>query len=95
MNLDLKKIYYYIIALVSAFILLWGVIDFASASVSFITGKHASLPPVPDKSYEPALDQYYQQRAAEDRLFDSLSRIIVSGMIFAYARYTINKLERS
>jgi len=95
LGLDLKKIYYYIIALASALILFWGVIDLASASIGLATGKFFAAPSLPDKSSDSGLDEYYQRKAAEDRLIDSLSRIIVSGIVFAYVRSKIERLERS
>ena len=85
MNLDYKKIYYYIIALITFFVLLWGAIDLLSAAAGMITDKGAELGP----------EKYYQLKIAQDRIFDSLARILVSGIVFFYARFKLFKLERS
>jgi hypothetical protein len=95
MNLDLKKVYYYVIALIAFFVLLWGTIDFVSASAGMITGKYVKVPPSVEKNAEPGLEEYYQQRVAQDRLFDSLARIMVSGVVFAYSKFKLAKSERS
>ena len=85
MNLDYKKIYYYIIALITFFVLLWGTIDLLSASAGMIA----------DKNPAPGPEEYYQLKITQDRIFDSLARMLVSGVVFAYARFKIYKLERS
>jgi hypothetical protein len=95
MNFDFKKAYYYIIALITFFVLLWGVIDFASATTSLITGKYLPPPQLGEKSGTPGLEDYYQQRMAQDRMFDSLARILVAGAIFGYAQLRLRKLEKS
>jgi len=95
MNFDLKKIYYYVIALVTFFVLLWGAIDFVSASASLVSGKYVKMPPSVEKNPEPGVEEYYQLRVTQDRLFDSLARVLVSGVIFAYAKFKIAGLERS
>lgn len=91
MILDLKKIYYYAIALLAFFILIWGMIDFVSAKITVASGLTIS----PDKSSETQLEEFYQKKVSQDRMADSLARVLVSGIIFAYARFTIVKLERS
>lgn len=85
MNIDLKKVYYYVIALITFFVMLWGVIDLASALGSSFTGKYL---PVPQemRAEEPNLEEYYQKRVTQDRIFDSLARAIIAGGIFIYAR---------
>jgi len=95
MSLDLKKLYYYVIALITFFVLLWGVIDFVSAATNLTTSKYLPAAPAIEKGAEPGLEDYYQKRVTQDRLFDSLARIVVSGGIFLYAKYQINKLEKS
>lgn len=91
MEFDFKKAYYYIICLITFFVLMWGLVDFASTSVNLVSGRMLTAPQGMDK--EPNLDEYYQRRVTEDRLCDSLARILVSGLIFAYAKFRINKLE--
>ena len=94
MKLDLKKIYYYLIALVAALILLLGTIDLVSASVSMAAANINKPPQVSDKNVgEPGVEDYYQGRVAQDRILDSLSRMLVSGAVFLYARKKINGLE--
>ncbi len=94
MSLDLKKLYYYIIALIAFFILLWGIIDFVSASANLIASRYLA-PQLTGKMTEPGMEEYYQQRVSQDRIFDSLARIVVSGGIFIYAKAKLSKLERS
>jgi hypothetical protein len=94
MSLDLKKIYYYVIALITFFVLLWGVIDFVSVASSLTDSRYLPTGPAIDKNAEPGPEDYYQKRVAQDRLFDSLTRIIVSGGIFLYAKIQANKMEK-
>ena len=93
MEFDFKKAYYYIICLITFFVLMWGLVDFASTSIHLVSGRMLTTPQGMDK--EPNLDEYYQRRVTEDRLYDSLARILVSGLIFAYAKFRINQLERA
>lgn len=107
-SLNLQKLYYYVICLIAAFILIWGAIDTLSASVSFM----AYMSPGGDQSSinspasavegssafatsekETLFDDYYRKRIAGERLTDSLSRLIISGFIFGYARMKVKKLE--
>lgn len=78
MNLDINKLYYYCICLIAAFVLLWGAIDFVSAGVSYIV----PAAPSPDQSNE----EFYQKRVAQDRIFDAIARIVISGAVFVYCR---------
>jgi hypothetical protein len=93
MEFDFKKAYYYIICLITFFVLMWGLVDFASTSVNLVSGRMFTAPQGMDK--EPNLDEYYQRRVTEDRMYDSLARILVSGLIFAYAKFRVNQLERA
>lgn len=99
--MDLKKAYYYIICLASLFILMWGLVDLASVSVGLISARVPSVsleqtaPAAPGKEGEPFLDIYYQRKMLYDRLSDSLARVIISGLIFAYSRIQVNRLEKS
>ena len=86
--MDLKKTYYYIICLASLLALLWGVVDLAGAGVGLVTTRGTT--PV-DNTSEQALDIYYQRRVMDDRLVDSLARILVSGLVFAYSRSKVEK----
>ncbi len=101
-NLDLKRVYYYVICLMAFFVLMWGVVDLASSSIGLINIKTAtaslSAPseeaPLPSEKGEQFFDAYYQSKMLYDRLWDSLARIVIAGAIFAYCRYTVNKLEK-
>jgi hypothetical protein len=100
-----KKVYYYVICAIAFFVLMWGVIDFTSASLSLLISNPAPSPAVssteeglsgeafvpPPK--EQSVEEYYQRRMLMDRFGDSLARMIISGLIFAYARWTVVKLE--
>ncbi|MEA3493308.1 MAG: hypothetical protein U9R38_02855 [Candidatus Margulisiibacteriota bacterium] len=99
--LDMKKAYYYVICVIAFFILMWGVVDLASASAGLyvIRGNSLGYNAPAEEGLPPAekgeqfFDAYYQRKMLHDRFWDSLSRIFVSGVIFAYFRITVNKLE--
>lgn len=101
-NLDLKKVYYYVICTMAFFVLMWGVVDLTSSSIGIynLRGVTTSLgAPTGEMSVAPEkgeqlFDTYYQGKMLQDRFWDSLARIIVSGAIFAYCRFTVNKLEK-
>ena len=101
-KLDHKKIYYYVICVMAFFVLMWGTVDLVSSSIGLISirGVSSSLSapteeiPLPVEKGEQFFDSYYQKKMLLDRLWDSFARILVSGIIFAYCRYTINKLEK-
>ena len=101
-NLDLKKLYYYVICVMAFFVLMWGTVDLASSSVGLINIRGATSAftapteevPSPAEKGDQFFDAYYQRRMLYDRLWDSHSRIVIAGMIFAYCRYTVNKLEK-
>ena len=101
-NLDFKRIYYYAICIMAFFVLMWGTIDLASTSMGLynIRGAGSSLSappgeaPLPAEKGEQFFDAYYQKKMLYDRLWDSLSRILIAGIIFGYYRYTVNKLEK-
>jgi hypothetical protein len=100
-----KKIYYYVICAVTLFVLMWGMVDVVSSVLSITIFKPASVslevPGGPQSGAdgkggvvpEPSFDEYYQGRMAFDRIGDSLARVIVAGIIFAYAGYRIRELE--
>jgi len=102
----IKQIYYYVICLVSLIILLWGVVDVISASISLIAlkpsaGMYEPLPPeagMPGggdiKGVEPSIEDYYQKRMVMDRAGDSFARIIVSGLVFGYFSMKLKGLEK-
>jgi len=101
-NLDMKKAYYYVICAMAFFILMWGTVDLISTSVGiyFIKSATPSLSapageslPSAEKS-EQFFDAYYQRKMLYDRFWDSLARILVSGVIFVYFRISANRLEK-
>ncbi|MBI5399641.1 hypothetical protein HZB07_03380 [Candidatus Saganbacteria bacterium] len=102
MSFDLKRVYYYIICLVSFFVLMWGIVDLTSATTSFLglrsssglNAPNAENSSSPDKS-DQFFDAYYQTKMLYDRLWDSLARIIVAGTVFAYSRRTVDRLEKT
>lgn len=102
-NLDLRRIYYYVICAMAFFVLMWGIIDLASSSIGLISIRGASSAisapagsvPLSTEKGEQFFDAYYQKRMLADRLWDSLARILVSGIIFGYCRYTVAKLEKN
>ncbi len=91
---SVKLIYQYVVCLVALLILMRGVVDIVSASVSLVTEKTqpATFDIVPPeggnisggeiKGVEPSIEDYYQKRMVMDRVGDSLARIIVSGLVF-------------
>jgi len=88
--MELKKAYYYVICLVALFMLGWGLVDLASASVGLVS---ARMPAISSEK-EGDLDIYYQKKVLYDRFSDSLARIIISGIIFTYSRIKVSQLER-
>jgi hypothetical protein len=84
------------------FVLMWGAVDLASSSMGLLnirlTATSVSIPAeesvvTPEKG-DQLLDSFYQKRMLYDRLWDSLARIIISSIIFAYCRFTVAKLEK-
>ena len=86
---------------------MWGMIDVVSSTVSYVVFKPPEItmgsPTAPKDSLssetkgaiEPFIDEYYQRRMIFDRLGDSIARILVSGIIFAYFSYRLRALERA
>lgn len=101
-NLDLKKVYYYVICLMAFFVLMWGLVDVVSSSAGLLNIGAVSVSlsaPAPDAALSPEkgealFDSYYQKKMLLDRLWDSLARVLVAGLIFVYCRITVNKLEQ-
>lgn len=100
-NFDLKRLYYYVICIMAFFVLMWGVVDLASTSLGIYNLRSAPAismsteegSMMPDKS-EQFFDTYYQQKMLNDRFWDSLARLVISGLIFVYCRFTVNRLEQ-
>jgi hypothetical protein len=95
--IDIKKAYYYIICLGALFFLFWGLVDLASSTAGLALAKGAGISA--DQSAAPvtadneqSLDVYYQKKMLYDRLSDSLARIVISGLVFAYCRTKAEKL---
>lgn len=103
MNASFLKPYYYIICLITLIVLMWGMIDTVSAigSVTLGPALFPGISEVPSTESGDVVgrdsgvpfENYYNKRLTFDRLLDSISRILVSGIIYAYARYRITKLE--
>jgi len=96
--MDLKKLYYYIICLVSLFVFAMGAVDLTSSGIGLFTTRFSAssieaIPPTGES--EPGLDLYYQKKMLYDRLSDSLARIIISGLVFVYSRSKVNQLEKT
>ncbi len=100
-NLDMKKAYYYVICVMAFFVLMWGVVDATSSSIGLYAIKN--IPPAlsstsegtpPAEKSDQFFDAYYQRKMLYDRLWDSLARVAISGIIFVYFRYNANKLEK-
>ena len=79
------------ICLVALFVLFWGVVDLAGSSVGIMAARDSGAS-ISVKTDE-AMDAYFQKKILYDRLWDSLARIIVAGLIFGYNRWQANKLE--
>jgi hypothetical protein len=100
-NFDMKKIYYYLICIMAFFVLMWGVVDLASTAMGLYSIREAptTLSPSAEESLlspekgDQYFDSYYQRRMLNDRLWDSLARILISGIVFVYFRYSASKLE--
>ena len=105
-NSIIKTIYSYVICLIAFVILLWGVVDVLSASISLVTAKaqpvsFENMPPeggnFPSgdiKGIEPSIEDYYQKRMVLDRVGDSLARILVSGAVFWFFSQKLKSAEK-
>lgn len=99
-NLDHAKIYYYVICVMAFFVLMWGAIDLTSSSIGLINIAGYAVPQsdsaeiTPQEKGDQAFDSYYQKKMLQDRLWDSLARVLISGVIFAYCRLKIRRLEQ-
>lgn len=96
--MDLRKAYYYIICLAALFVLAWGLVDLSSATIG-LAANRAATPSIEqpalvpgDKESEPYLEMYYQKKMLYDRFWDSLSRLVVAGAIFAYCRAKVDRV---
>lgn len=93
MKLDIKKLYYYIICVLAIYIFVWGAIDFVSASINL-----TNLPPAqfetPSEKEEIPLEDYYQRKMSQARLFDSLARVGVSLLVFIYSKRKVDIFEK-
>lgn len=79
--MDMNKVYYLVICLIAVFVLMWGTIDLVSSGAAYV-----SLAVMPNKGADANAEEYYQKKIAQDRIFDSVSRILISGIIFIYCR---------
>ncbi|NQU18475.1 MAG: hypothetical protein HQ564_10495 [Candidatus Saganbacteria bacterium] len=88
--IDYKKAYYYIICLIAFFVLFWGIIDFGSATVSYISNNN-----IRSKGAEQSqsLDDFYQGKMIRERMGDSLVRIIIAGGVFIFCRKKTAQFE--
>ena len=103
LDLDHKKLYYYVICVMAFFVLMWGAIDLAGSSIGLITLKPGATmtnqqmdseePIAPMEKGDQFFDSFYQKKMLSDRLWDSLARVVVSGLIFVYCRKKIDALE--
>lgn len=93
--LDPKRFYYYTICGIAFFMLMWGAVDLASTSISFIGLHNPVTVAVPEDKTDQAFDLFYQKKMLTDRLWDSLARVLVSGLVFAYFRRTASKLDKN
>ena len=102
-RLTVKKVYYYVVCVVTLFVLMWGTVDVISSVLSMTIFKSPSIsleaPSGPQSgaeakggAAEPFFDEYYQGSMAFDRIGDSVARIMVAGIIFAYAGFRIREL---
>ena len=94
--MDIKKAYYFLICLGALFFLFWGLVDLTSSTVGLTLARGTGI--AVDQSAPPAmgdneqsLDVYYQKKMLYDRLSDSLARIVISGLVFAYCRAKADK----
>jgi hypothetical protein len=92
--MDLKKAYYYVICLVALFVFFWGLVDLTGAAVGLtIARPSATIEQTGAPEGDQSLDAYYQKKILFDRLSDGLARVIVAGLVFAYCRSKVSKLQ--
>jgi len=104
-RLTIKKVYYYVVCLVTLFVLMWGMVDVVSSILSLTVfksptigmeapmGQQGGAGAAEGQAGGPSFDEYYQGRMAVDRIGDSLARILVAAAIFTYAGYRVRELE--
>ena len=103
-RLTIKKVYYYIVCVITLLVLMWGTVDIISSVLSLTLFKPPSLgldvPSGPQGGGSesqgasgPSFDEYYQSRMSLDKIGDSIARILVAGAIFAYSGMRIRELE--
>jgi hypothetical protein len=104
-NSGTRKLYCYVVCLIALLILLWGMVDVISASISLtilkpqapsyepMTAEGAPFPGGEIKGIEPSIEEFYQRRMIMDRVGDSFARILVSGLVFIYFSVKIKGLE--
>ena len=99
MNINIQKVYYYVVCAMAFFVLLWGLIDFCSAGTNILLGRsnlNYRLPPetaTMEAGGESFGGDVYQDRMLYDRLLDGIVRIIIPGLALGYFSYKIKKLE--
>ncbi|MFH1761940.1 MAG: hypothetical protein ABIA63_12650 [bacterium] len=100
----LEKIYYYLICLLTFFVLMWGAIDMVNVVSNFLLAtsspfSYQGTGIVPgDESASPegseSFERFYQRKILFERTLDSFARILVAGAIFAYSRRKLIKIEK-
>ena len=86
---DIKKIYLYLICLVTIVVAMWGVIDLISGSFHLLTVGAFAYSKVPDI----ASTQYFQRQMILNRITDGFARAFIGTVIFAYFSLKLKKYE--
>lgn len=90
----IRLIYFYAICLITLLVVLWGIVDTASAFISYSFEKSSRHFSSIQKSPEiPQIDDFFQNKMILDRMFDGISRIIIPGCVFLYFSSKIRKEE--
>ena len=96
-----KKIYFYALAIIVFFIMIWGAVDTVSAGLGLVlvepAGIEANLQEevmINPAEGEVSIEALYQKRMFLERIADSLARLIVGGAAFAFLNFKINQEEK-
>jgi len=101
-RLSAKKVYYYFVCMITLFVLMLGTIDIVSSVISYAVFKPPDIamesPTTPKgmpdtQGSEPFIDDYYRSKMLFDRMGDSMARLLVSGLIFAYFSFRLKEME--
>lgn len=89
-----KKIYCYAICLICFTLVILGLVDLSSATMSFAINKQeVRISSNVQNNPDVMSDEFYQKKIFMDRAIDGMAKIIFPGIIFIYFSRKIRKSE--